>query len=518
MLKYITLTIAISTLFISNLLAQNPSVMNVTFTQRTDGSHIVDIYYDVQNPTGNPMIVTMEVSDNNGVTWDYPCSQIIGEVGSGINSGTNKHIIWNFSLEHPNVFDDQYRVKIIASDIGGGTPCAGVPTVNYEGKTYNTIQIGDQCWLRENLNVGVMLQGNQNQTDNSIIEKYCYDNDQSNCNIYGGLYQWNEAMQYMSNYYAQGICPAGWHIPGVDELDSLAAYVNSDGNALKAIGQGTGSGTGTNTSGFSALLAGASIYSINSFEGLGINTIFWSSVKPPAVNNPYAIFLFGDVNNIQIEQGCSIGEVCGFSIRCIKDESQSGQPCPGIPTIIYEGKTYNTVLIGDQCWLKENIDVGVMIQGSQNATDNGVIEKYCYNDNPNNCSTYGGLYQWNEAMQYTTTPGTQGICPPGWHIPTLGEFQTLAAAVGNDGNALKAIGQGSGSGAGTNTSGFSALLAGYRNYLGYFFSLGVDADFWSSTEDNASIAYILDLIYNNSEVYLGYGNKGNGFSVRCLKD
>jgi uncharacterized protein (TIGR02145 family) len=192
--------------------------------------------------------------------------------------------------------------------------------------------------------------------------------------------------------------------------------------------------------------------------------------------------------------------------------------CPGTPTVLYEGKTYHTVQIGDQCWLRENLDVGTMIQGSQNQTNNGVMEKYCYDDDPNNCNTYGGLYQWDETMQYVTTEGTQGICPPGWHLPTLAEFQALAAAVNNDGNALKAVGQGTAGGAGTNTSGFSALLAGRRNLNGYFNSLGYDADFWSSTEYGATTAYVLDLIYNDSSIYLYDFFKEYGFSVRCVKD
>src|ERR1035437_9851343 len=140
--------------------------------------------------------------------------------------------------------------------------------------------------------------------------------------------------------------------------------------------------------------------------------------------------------------------------------------------IKYEIKTYHKVKIGTQYWLKENLDVGTMIKGSENQTNNSVIEKYCYDDKIENCAKYGGLYQWEEAMQYVTTPGTKGICPTAWHIPTLAELQTLAATVSNDGNALKGIDQGSESGTGTNTSGFSALLAGYRNYITEFTHLG----------------------------------------------
>jgi len=192
--------------------------------------------------------------------------------------------------------------------------------------------------------------------------------------------------------------------------------------------------------------------------------------------------------------------------------------CTGTPTVTYSGKTYNTVQIGNQCWLKENLDVGTMINSMQNATNNGIIEKYCYDDNAANCNTYGGLYQWNEVMQYSTTPGTKGICPTGWHIPTNAELQVLAEAVCNKSNALKSIGQGSGSGQGTNTSGFSALLAGYRYNDGFFYYLGNQADFWSSTEISSNLAYIRHLYSTGSSIALEIDYKGLGFSARCAKD
>jgi len=195
--------------------------------------------------------------------------------------------------------------------------------------------------------------------------------------------------------------------------------------------------------------------------------------------------------------------------------------CPGTPTVTYAGKTYNTVQISDQCWLKENLDVGTMVNGSQNQTDNGIKEKYCYDNDLANCETYGGFYQWDETMQYDTTEGIRGICPSGWHIPTSAEFQTLSDAVGGDGNALKAIGQGTGAGAGTNTSGFSALLAGFRYWDGYFGNLGNYANFWSSTEyntTNTTGANGLGLNDLESGINLGGIDGGDGISVRCLKD
>lgn len=198
--------------------------------------------------------------------------------------------------------------------------------------------------------------------------------------------------------------------------------------------------------------------------------------------------------------------------------SPGGQPCPGIPTVDYAGKIYSTVQIASQCWLKENLDVGTMIPGWLGQADNGTIEKYCYDDNPANCLTYGGLYQWDEAMEYSTTPGARGICPPGWHLPTVTEFQTLSNTVSGNSNALKEIGQGSGAGAGTNTSGFSALLAGDRSQDGGFTRLDSYAHFWSSTQYTTAGAHALFLFYNDATIYPYVDSKPYGFSVRCLKD
>ena len=205
-----------------------------------------------------------------------------------------------------------------------------------------------------------------------------------------------------------------------------------------------------------------------------------------------------------------------FLTGCKKDESNPTDPNASIDpkTVTYAGKTYNTVKIGNQLWLKENLNVGIMINGSQNQSNNNTIEKYCYGNNEANCNTYGGLYQWNEAMQY----GTQAICPPGWRIPKIEEYQTLDTAVNNNSNALKAAYQGTGSGQGTNTSGFSALLAGSREYNGYFGSMNKNAYFWRSSEYSATGARSVYLIYNGPDIFYNSISRESGFSVRCIKD
>jgi len=318
-IKHMQIVVIIYIVLSMQLFAQNhaPVVDSVTFNQRTDGTLIVDIYYDVSDNDGNTMTVSMQVSDDDGSTWDFSCNNISGDIGVGIINGTGKHIVWDFGAEHPQTFGDQFRIKILADDgvsEDGGEPCPGIPTVAYAGKVYNTVQIGTQCWLKENLDVGTMIQGTENMTDNSIIEKYCYNNDPNNCNTYGGLYQWDEAMQYITTEGAQGICPNGWHIPTIAELHTLSDAVGGDGNSLKVVGEGTGDGTGTNDNGFSALLTG---YRINSqtFNYLDNYTYYWSSIE---YSSSYIYRLrLRDINS-EIDLTYA-SRSYGFCVRCLND-------------------------------------------------------------------------------------------------------------------------------------------------------------------------------------------------------
>ena len=137
-------------------------------------------------------------------------------------------------------------------------------------------------------------------------------------------------------------------------------------------------------------------------------------------------------------------------------------------SVTYGGQTYSSVEIDDQCWMAENLNIGTRIDGDTDQTNNSTIEKYCYDDDTDNCDTYGGLYQWDEMMQYVTTEGTQGICPAGWHLPTDAEWTTLTNFLGGEsvaGGKMKEEGldhwQTPNTGA-TNSSGFTGLPGGFR--------------------------------------------------------
>ena len=194
-------------------------------------------------------------------------------------------------------------------------------------------------------------------------------------------------------------------------------------------------------------------------------------------------------------------------------------------------KEYATVQIGTKCWMKENINIGTMISGGTNqGTNCDSINKYCYDNNADLCTSDGALYQWGQAMCGSTTPGAQGICPDGWHIPTDDEFKTLEMCLGmtqgqadttgwrgtTQGDQMKKAGLCQGR-TPCGTSGFDGLLARSRNTDGSFYPLGTCAYIWSSLESGSN-AWRRNLNLGNATVSRSAYDKLYGFSVRCLKD
>jgi uncharacterized protein (TIGR02145 family) len=216
--------------------------------------------------------------------------------------------------------------------------------------------------------------------------------------------------------------------------------------------------------------------------------------------------------------------------------SSSSVPCGYSFVDSRDGKIYNTVLIGTQCWMAQNLNIGTAIPGEQNQTNNATIEKYCYGDLAANCNVYGGLYQWAEVVQYlngatnTTswnpvpTGNVKGICPAGWHLPSDAEWTILTTYLGGEsvaGGKMKETGTThwlSPNNGATNSSGFTGLPGGGSGGDGAFVSLTSRAYFWSTLEYSTTNAWDRDLYFANANVYRNYYNKSYGFSVRCLQD
>ena len=215
--------------------------------------------------------------------------------------------------------------------------------------------------------------------------------------------------------------------------------------------------------------------------------------------------------------------------------------CSGSITDTRDNKTYKTVQIGTQCWMAQNLNVGIAIPGEVSQTP-GIIEKYCYgydrnNNDSSNCNTYGGLYLWDHMMGYDTSrinaPGPRGICPIGWHLPTDNEWtcleKTLSGSATAGGKLKKdtVLWTTPNTGA-TNSSGFTALPGGYRTFIGSFGGQGNSGFWWTATEIpdqniDKTIAWHRDLFYNSVGVghypSIPMNSKAlSGFSVRCVKD
>jgi uncharacterized protein (TIGR02145 family) len=196
---------------------------------------------------------------------------------------------------------------------------------------------------------------------------------------------------------------------------------------------------------------------------------------------------------------------------------------------------YNVVKIGTQTWMAENLNVGKFISASRGGggqTNNNIIEKYCYDNTFSNCSVYGGLYEWDEMLQYEPqdsgkTGTTRGVCPVGWHLPTQTEVFTLEDNAGGNlvgGGNLKESGLthwNSPNVGATNLTGFNAIPGGiWDAFNGIFDGLGYRCDFHSST----SVSPYGTFAYNFAEVSSQFGTYfnntivSNGLSIRCVKD
>ena len=184
-----------------------------------------------------------------------------------------------------------------------------------------------------NMNVGTMINSSTNQSDNSTIEKYCYGDIQANCELYGGLYQWAEMVQYLNGATnntnwspvptgnVQGICPSGWHIPTNDEWLTLTTALGGlpyAGGKLKEtsyshfLSPNVGA---TNTSGFTALPAGLRWSSGGSYY-LNTDATFWTTTSGLAATD---IYVGGASYSVVSADDGQFYKVTGVSVRCLKN-------------------------------------------------------------------------------------------------------------------------------------------------------------------------------------------------------
>ena len=206
----------------------------------------------------------------------------------------------------------------------------------------------------------------------------------------------------------------------------------------------------------------------------------------------------------------------GLTFLTFKNQAQT--------IIDYDGHVYNTVTIGTQTWMKENLKVtkyndGIVIPlvTDSSAWSNLSTPGYCWynNDEAIYKNTYGALYNW-------ITVNTGKLCPTGWHVPSDAEWTTLINYLGGDsiaGGKLKetATTHWNYPNAGaTNETGFTAIAGGYRHGNGVFDNLGHDAYLYSSTGLSSGNCGHRNITCYNTYVYNESFYKTYGMSVRCL--
>jgi len=398
-----------------------------------------------------------------------------------------------------------------------------------DGKKYVYVEIGSLTWMAENLNY-------------NASGSRCYNNQESNCNAYGRLYNWGTA---------KTICPTDWRLPSDNDWDDLMRFFNPTyldnkdgycpnvGTNLKAA-SGWYVGVfpkGTDDNGFTALPGGFG--DLDGDYGVGESGYWWSESDIDANNanagsiySEYEDVFWGenDKYNVLLSVRCVRGNlpsVCGSSLACTAKDNDDNYYCSSNCTMKkygfmtdMGGQVYKTIKIGTQTWMAENLNY--------NAPNSK-----CFNDDDDNCKVYGRLYDWETANT---------ICPTGWHLPSDEDWNVLTAFVGdNTGTKLKSISgwndDGGNSGNGTDNYGFTAL----QSDLGYSNGITFGSAFWWSATPEcvfecppcpecvvppkcqrptcASRAIGRMMQSNDEYVIVSTASKSNSYySVRCLQN
>ena len=217
-----------------------------------------------------------------------------------------------------------------------------------------------------------------------------------------------------------------------------------------------------------------------------------------------------------------------FVIGC-SDNSTNNPDNPISDTVFTDsrdGKKYSIVKINSQVWMSENLNASTYRNGDpiryvrtpEEWVDAAEKKEgaWCYYDNdPKNGEVYGKLYNWYAVND------SRGLAPKGYHIPSNAEWTILTDFLGGEeiaGKKMKSTTGWTGSGNGDNSSGFNGLSGGYCRYNGYFIRISDYGYWWSSSENYTNSAYSRVLYNGNKGVSRYVVDKGEGFSVRCLRD
>jgi uncharacterized protein (TIGR02145 family) len=324
------------------------TITGVTASQRTDGSKLVDINYNLDGPQSSYPVM-LEVSFNDGSTYEE-VTNVSGDIGA-VEPGTGLTITWNAGTEFPAGFYYE-TVKMRVTAIDEGWECGNLLTDNRDGQQYETVLIGDQCWMAENL---AWLPSVSPSSNGSATNPYYYvygyqgtDVEQAKATVayqnFGALYNWPASMIS---------CPEGWQLPTDDEWKILEGTVDSQypvesnewdytggrgydaGKNLKTTTGWENNGNGTDLYGFSGWAAGRRRFFYNDFLFLGTKMGFWSATEtytPEAWNREVL-----DDSDQSFRDSYPKGY--GFSLRCLKSQEKTNNNSSSLQRNNFSGES-----------------------------------------------------------------------------------------------------------------------------------------------------------------------------------
>ena len=443
------------------------TVSNITPTTATSGGNIIaDGGASVTargvcwSTSQNPTVSNSHTTDGSG-TGSFSSSI------SGLTANTTYYVRAYATNSVGTAYGNEVSFTTLSTAVIDSKSCPTAPTVtDHEGNVYATVQIGNQCWMRDNLRTTTspstgtyLIPASSTGYTYTGKQAFWYNNDSATYapQNYGLLYNWNAAVDTFNTAYGEtsvnssnavsvtftghrrGICPAGWHLPSDAEWTQLTDYVSSQsefqcgGNSnciAKALASTEGWNTYTNNcvvgndpstnnaTGFSAVPAGYCLGS--SFYGAGDYAFFWSSAQNASYDayDHYLSYYVAFVSRYNDDK------YLGRSVRCLRDDVSGGggsgssavidsKSCPGTPTVTdHEGNVYATVQIGNQCWMRDNLrtttspSTGTYLIPAANAnyTYTGKQAFWYNNDSATYAPmNYGLLYNWNAAVDTFNT-------------------------------------------------------------------------------------------------------------------
>lgn len=421
---------------------------------------------------------------------------------------------------------------------------------------YATVEVNNVCWTKSNMRDTLdFTHGEQTGDISNGVPKYY------NTSVLLNLFTLEQRGLLYNHDAAALVCPAGWHLPDTTEWQAMLHYVDTVDHvpapsqySFMKVNDTTwrttyiykiGAAdvwpycTGTSTVKFNAYPAG--IRQINtlvpqdgSYQSMPLGS-FWTATQaqrtlPEGAKDKFYSYYMYPETNAELDKyvyRADVNKIIGMSVRCVYGPVPEAAPvtetCPSTVTDLRDNNTYNTVKIGDQCWMKENLRYS--LPNNNPSTQESPAVAYPNNDD-GKVEAYGLLYNYYAATM-------DNLCPEGWRVPTQAEFETLIANVdlckNTEGYVAKSLAD---SGdvwnqaynsclpgytpSENNASGFSARPAGWWNN-GYY-GLGHGAAFWVTPTATDASNYRFYIEHNQATINGGSVNNHDCLSVRCIKD